>query len=270
MISTQINHQVLLEHQLHEHRLVASVQAIEIHKLIIGITSASLGEISVTTAGDKLLARSHGTGSLRYPRYSIEIFSRSYAKHAFALQDLHLLITPAFLNGVLLKIRKFGFEGGHELVHFFVSNNAIVTADSVIRELSVLVPPNLYHKNPVRSWTRMNAQPGSWMPQQDKSLFDEADVASSRRQVRLPLEAFKDLPEGNLVLAKSNGEDRWRFRNVNDALFEVQREDWFRSLFKRKAGNPDIEESEDSFSTDNLPAASERALTVLADREVHR
>lgn len=270
MISTQLNHQVLLENQLHEHRLVASIQAIEIHKLIVGITSAPLGEISVTTAGDKLLARSHGTDSWRYPRYIIEIFSRSYAKHAFALQDLHLLITPVFLTGVLLKIRKFGFEGGHELVHFFVRNDAQVAADSVIREFSVLVPPNLYHMNPVSSWTRMKPQPGSRMPQQDKSLFDEADVKFSRRQVRLPLEVFKNLPEGNLVLTKSNGEDLWRFRNVNDTLTEVQREDWFRTLYKRKVGNPDIDESEDSFSAENLPEVSARALTILADREVHR
>ncbi|MGP5524006.1 hypothetical protein ACTXM3_12035 [Glutamicibacter arilaitensis] len=147
-----------------------------------------------------------------------------------------------------------------------------LTTDNIINELSVLIPPNLYHKNPVDSWTRMNPQPGMRMPQDDKSLFKAVDVCSSRRQVRTPLEVFGNMPKGNNVLVKSNGEDRWRFRNVNDkeTFIEVQREDWFRVLHRRNANAMGPEDTGDSFSAENLPELSERALTVLADRAVHR
>lgn len=272
MIDAQLNDRVLLDHELHEHRLVASMQAIELHKLIIGINSASLGDISVTVAGHQLLARGHGTESWRSRYYGHESYSRSYARHEFALKDLHLLVTQGFLNNVLLRIRKFGIEGGHELVHFFVRSDLRIASDRVINELSVLIPPNRYHMNPIRSWTRINPHPGSRPPEQDTTLFNEADMKSSRRQVRLPLKSFRDLPQQNFVLVKSNGEDRWRFRNVydNGTLVDMQREDWFRTLYKQQASNLTIEEYDDSFSSENLPELSERALTVLADREVHR
>lgn len=272
MIDTQLNHRVLLDNHLHEHRLVASVPIIELHRLIIGINAVFLNDISITTEGDRFMARGHSIETWSSNNKGDELYSRSFAKHEFAVEDLQLLVTQAFLNGILLKIRKFGVEGGRELVHFFVSNDARITTDNIINELSVLIPPNFYHKNPVNSWTRMNPQPGIRMPQKDKSLFNEADVYSSRRQVSIPLEVFRNMPKGNNVLVKSNGEDRWRFRNVNDkeTLIEVQREDWFRVLYRRNVNAMGPEDTGDSFSAENLPELSERALTVLADRAVHR
>lgn len=272
MIDTQLNQQVLLDTQLHQLRLVVSVPTIELHKLIIGITSSEIGDIALSVIGDRLMARGHSTENWRSEATGGDLYSRSFAKHEFALENLHFVVTQGFLNGILLKIRKFGVEGGHELVHFFVSNDEKITSDKIINELSVLIPPNQYHQNPVETWTRTNTRSGIRLPKQDAQLFDQVDLRPLRGRIILPLGVLRYLPPENHLLAKSNGQDRWRFHKVQGTapLIEVQREDWFRVIYKPKASTTDPRNLGSNFSVENLPALSDRALTVLADRAVYR
>lgn len=272
MSTTELTHQVLRDNELLDCRLMASIPVFELHRLIVGIKALRREDILLKVVGDQVIAQGDTVAFSHLVGRSERLFARSIARHEFALAGVQLHVTRAFLNGVHLKIRKFGAEGRHELVHFFINNDEKIVSDNIIDQLYVLIPPNHYHRTPVHSWTRMKPRPGTLTDPQDEVLFKANETSSSCRQVHISVDVLRHLPMGDRAVLKANGEDQWTFRNVKDdeSLIEIQRADWFRLLSWRNFKADVLEESGDCFSLENLPEPSDRALSVLADRAVYR
>lgn len=88
MIAAELTQQVLQDNHLQDCRLVASIPAIELHRLIIGINALFLVDISLTVAGDQIVARGNTLRSWCSDSGDGKLYSRSFARHEFALKDV--------------------------------------------------------------------------------------------------------------------------------------------------------------------------------------
>lgn len=263
---------VLLEHQLTKHRLVLTITAIDFHRLIVGIDASTSTDVLLTVKAGRIMAQSYAGGSWINTFSIKQLHLQSFANHKQGAENLRLLATRSFLQALLLNVRKFGIEGGHELIHVFIRRDGDASASSIVSDFSVLIPPNKYHWNPTKSWKRINPRPADQIPPQDTTLSNEPELPKSRLLVALPLHVFKYLPTGTNILNKTNFGDHWTFSNFSESgdIVEIRRGDWFRALSEHNMDTTKTDYYEDRFSPENRDDLTERAQDVLAARADYR